>query len=158
MYVYIYIIYILVSFQKQNRARQSRHQATMSISSGSSSSTTAANLSSSQARAPSALKVVDNETQSNHSNNVQQQKSLANKMRGIGKRISRFRSRSAERVSQRNRTASPEHHGVEIESDKHDASRIYHQSKNTDDAGGEHGGEIHKQDQTSGNRTIITFR
>ena len=72
------------------------------------------------------------------------QKSLANKVRGIGKKISRFRSRSAERVSQRNRNSPERQETTEYDTSKPDTTSISYPSR--------------RQDKTSGTHTIITFR
>ena len=50
------------------------------------------------------MEIVTDTTNDPRTNSLYQ-KSIANKMRGIGKKISRFRSRSAERVSQRSRNS-----------------------------------------------------
>ena len=83
----------------------------------------------------------------NESNvNSLHQKSLANKVRGIGKKISRFRSRSAERVSQRDRTSSPERQEITdiYDTSKEDSTSAVYSSR--------------LQDKTSGAHTVITFR
>ena len=94
----------------------------------------------SRARATGIAEDYTNETATNNLH----QKSLANKMRGIGKRISRFRSRSAERVSQRNRNSPERQEATEYDKSRQDTTSIIYPSR--------------RQDKTSGNHTIITFR
>ena len=116
---------------------RSQHHKSMSISSSLSASTT--NDSTSRSRATGIA------SDANESN--MHQKSLANKMRGIGKKISRFRSRSAERVSQRDRTpSSPERQEITdiYDTSKEDSTSAVHSSR--------------LQDKTSGAHTVITFR
>ena len=115
---------------------RSQHHKSMSISSSLSASTT--NDSTSRSRATGIA------SDANESN--MHQKSLANKMRGIGKKISRFRSRSAERVSQRDRTSSPE---------RQEITDIYDKSKEDSTSAGY---SSRLQDKTSGAHTVITFR
>ena len=77
---------------------------------------------------------------------TESQKSLANKMRGIGKKISRFRSRSAERVSQRSRNSPDRHEATEDNNEisKPDIGSVKYPNR--------------RQDRTSGTHTVITFR
>ena len=94
----------------------------------------------------------------NPPSNQQHQNSLANKMRGIGKRISRFRSRSAERVSQRNR-GSPERQEREYQTSKPETSINYSYLQNQNNINiGDKKIEKCSQDKTSGSHTIITLR
>ena len=72
------------------------------------------------------------------------QKSLANKMRGIGKKISRFRSRSAERVSQRDRNSPERQEATEYDASNVDTTPVNYPSR--------------REDKTSGTHTVITFR
>ena len=113
----------------------------MSISSASSASTTT-NATSAHSRVK-ATGVNEDATNENVINSIHQ-KSLANRVRGIGKRISRFRSRSAERVSQRNRSSPQRRETTEDDMKKQDTVSVAYPSG--------------RQDKTSGNHTIITFR
>ena len=118
---------------------RSQHHKSMSISSSLSASTT--NDSTSAVSRSRATGIISDANESN-----MHQKSLANKMRGIGKKISRFRSRSAERVSQRDRTSSPE---------RQEITDIYDTSKEDSTSAGY---SSRLQDKTSGAHTVITFR
>ena len=86
------------------------------------------------------------ETTNESAMNSLHQKSLANKMRGIGKKISRFRSRSAERVSQRSRNSPDRHEATEDNNElsKPDIGSVKNPTR--------------RQDRTSGTHTVITFR
>ena len=90
--------------------------------------------------------------------NQQPQKSLANKMRGIGKRISRLRSRSAERVSQRSRS-SPERQEREYETSKPEASVNSHYlpTQNKQKSGNKMLDNC-SRDKISGSHTMVTLR
>ena len=118
---------------------RSQHHKSMSISSSLSASTT--NDSTSAVSRSRATGIISDANESN-----MHQKSLANKMRGIGKKISRFRSRSAERVSQRDRTSSPERQEITdiYDTSKEDSTSAVYSSR--------------LQDKTSGAHTVITFR
>ena len=118
---------------------RSQHHKSMSISSSLSASTT--NDSTSVVSRSRATGICSDANESN-----MHQKSLANKMRGIGKKISRFRSRSAERVSQRSRNSPDRHEATEDNNEisKPDIGSVKYPNR--------------KQDRTSGTHTVITFR
>ena len=89
------------------------------------------------------MEIVTDTTNDPRTNSLYQ-KSIANKMRGIGKKISRFRSRSAERVSQRDRNSPERQEATEYDASKADTTSVGYPSR--------------RQDKTSGTRTVITFR
>ena len=135
--VYLYNLIILhLYFQLQKYGRNQNHQ-NMSISSASSES--ASIFSKSKATGGTV------ETTNESAMNSLHQKSLANKMRGIGKKISRFRSRSAERVSQRSRNSPDRQEATDDNGlSKPDIVPLQYPSR--------------RQDRTSGTHTVITFR
>ena len=125
-------------FQKYGNCK---NQHNISISSTSSASTmTESAASVAKNRSTGIISEATNETTINSLH----QKSLANKMRGIGKKISRFRSRSAERVSQRNRHSPERQEATEYETSNADTTSMNYPSR--------------RQDKTSGTHTVITFR
>jgi hypothetical protein len=104
-------------------------QHNMLAPSASSASTTAESDDSiTKNRAPANIADTINESTTNSLH----QNTIAHKMRGIGKKMSRFRSRSAERVSQQRRNCTEPQEATEYDASNLDPALLHYPSREND--------------------------